>query len=170
MRTRTLLLLATTLTLACIAGAEVAIGGDVSEPARGTFRLPMPAATRALAVLHAWDRRRSAAWASADPGALADLYTVRSRTGAQDVHDLRHWRSRGLRVVGLRQQVAALRVQAETKRGLVVTVTDRTVDGLAVGHHRRTALPRSNWMRHRIRLRREQGGWVVAEVVAQPAR
>jgi hypothetical protein len=103
--------------------------------------------------------------------ALAGLYTAGSRTGARDVHDLRRWRSRGLRVVGLRQQVAALHVRAETTRSLVLTVADRTVGALAVGHHRRTALPRSDWTSHLIRLRREQGGdWVVAEVVVQPAR
>jgi hypothetical protein len=170
MRTRTILMLATTLTLTTIAVAGVAMGGDVSGRSRVTARRPVAAAARALAVVHAWDRRRSAAWSSADPAALAGLYTVRSRTGARDVHHLRRWRSRGLRVVGLRQQLAALHVHSETTRCLVVTVTDRTVDGFAVGRHRRTALPRSDWTRHRIRLRREQGDWVVAEVVAQPAR
>jgi len=165
-------MLATTLTLATIAvaGAGVTMGGDISPPARVAARRPVSATTRALAVLHAWDRRRGTAWSSGDPAALTRLYTVRSRTGARDVHDLRRWRSRGLRVVGLRQQVAALHVHAETTRCLVLTVTDRTVDGLAVGRHRRMALPRSDWVRHRIRLRREQGDWVVAEVVAQPAR
>jgi hypothetical protein len=170
MRIRTLLVMATTITLTTIAVAGVALGGDVSGPARVTDPPPVTAATRALAVLHAWDRRRSAAWSRADPVALARLYAVGSRTGARDVHDLRRWRSRGLRVVGLRQQVAALVAQAETTGSLLLTVSDRTVGGLAVGRHRRTELPRSDWTRHRVRLRRTHGDWVVGEVVVQPAR
>jgi hypothetical protein len=121
-------------------------------------------------VLRAWDHRRAAAWSRADAAALAHLYTAGSRTGARDVRNLRRWHSRDLRVTGLRQQVARLLVRVEAPRQLVLTVTDRTVDGVAVGHGRRTALPVSAWTEHRIRLRREHGEWLVQEVVAQPAR
>jgi len=44
-----------------------------------------------------------------------------------------------------------------------------TVDGIAVGP-RRTALPTSAWVTHRIGLRRVHGRWLVDEVVAHPAR
>jgi len=170
MRTRTLLLLATVLTLASVAAAGVAAGGAAAPrrtPARATA--PSSATLRATEVLRAWDQRRAAAWADGDLDDLARLYAPGSRTGARDVADLRRWRRRGLRVVGLRQQVAALRLRVPASHDLVLTVTDRTVDGIAVGH-RRTALPTSGWVTHRIRLRRVHGRWLVDEVVAQPAK
>lgn len=174
MPTRTLLLLATTLTATTIAVAGVAAGDAVpssfapSDPPRA--ERPLTGALRASTVLRAWDHRRAAAWARGDASALASLYTPGSRTGARDVGQLRRWHSRGLRVVGLRQQVAELRMPVETSRWMVLTVTERTVDGVAVGQHRRTALPRSAWTRHRIRLMRAHGQWLVDEVLAQPAR
>jgi hypothetical protein len=176
MRTRTLLLLATTLTLTTIVAAGVAAGGaastaappsDLAPPSRDG---PVTGALHASAMLRAWDHRREAAWTRDDVAALAALYRPSSRTGRHDVRDLRRWRERGLRVVGLRQQVRELRVRVETSRRLVLTVTDRTVNGIAVGHGRRTALPASTWARHRIRLLRAHGRWQVVEVLAQPAR
>jgi hypothetical protein len=98
------------------------------------------------------------------------LYAPGSATGVRDVAELRQWGERGLRVEGLRQQVAGLRVVRHRPGRLVVLVTDRTVDAIAVGAHRRTALPTSAWRCHRVRLVRRHGRWVVDEVVAQPAR
>jgi len=171
MRTRTLLLLATALTVASIAAAGVATGGPApSQLAHSDTRPAQSPVLRASAVLRAWDGRRAAAWSHADAGALSRLYTPRSRAGRSDVRDLHRWHRRGLRVVGLRQQVVRLVVRAETSYRLVLTVTDRTVDAIAVGHHRRTALPASAWARHRIRLRRAHGTWLVDDVVDQPAR
>ncbi len=125
---------------------------------------------RALAVLHRWDRRRALAWAAADPSALGRLYVPGSVTGARDVGDLRRWIRRGVRVVGLEQQVAAFRVTDRDRHRLVVTVTDRTVDGVAVRPRRRVAIPASGWTTHRIRMLRGHARWRVAEVRAQPAR
>src|SRR4051812_29313736 len=119
MHARTALILATALTVTTVAVAAVGTGGAVSGAARVTAR-PVTTAARALAVLHTWDLRRSAAWSRADPVALARLYAVGSRTGARDVHDLRRWRRRGLRVVGLHQQVAAVDAQAQTTRSLLL--------------------------------------------------
>jgi hypothetical protein len=174
MRTRTHLLLATVLTLAAVAAAGIAAGGaagGAAAPRRTPTRVDAPssAALRAADVLRAWDQRRAAAWAAGDVGELARLYTPGSRTGARDVAELRRWTRRGLRVVGLRQQVAALRLRVPASHHLVLTVTDRTVDGIAVGP-RRTALPTSAWVTHRIGLRRVHGRWLVDEVVAHPAR
>lgn len=171
MRTRALLLLATTLTISTVGVAGVAVSGPspaASPPER--VRPAADGALRAAAILRAWDHRRAAAWSDGDVAALSGLYTRRSRSGAQDAADLRRWRHRGLRVVGLREQVAALRVRVDTSHRLLLVVTDRTVDAVAVGPDRRTALPRSVWTTHRIRLLRVQGRWLVDDVVAQPAR
>jgi hypothetical protein len=175
MRTRTLLLLATALTIGTIAASQAAPGGTAdgvgsAESARSTGDVRAKGVIRASMVLRAWDHRRAAAWSRGGAAALAHLYGTGSRTGARDVCDLRRWHSRDLRVVGLRQQVARLLVRTETARRLVLTVTDRTVDGVAIGHGRRTALPVSAWAKHRILLRRVHGEWLVQEVVAQPAR
>jgi hypothetical protein len=172
MRVRTLLLLSVVATvlpvwlvaLAHDAGPSRAAG--TSAPGR---RVPTTQA-RALAVLHAWDRHRARAWATGDPAALSRLYAPGSATGARDVGDLRLWVRRGVRVLGLRQQVASFRVAARTRRRLVVAVTERTVDGVAVGHGRRFAIPVSGWTRHRIGMVRAGSRWRVAEVRPQPAR
>jgi len=119
----------------------------------------------ALAVLRRWDRRRAAAWAAGDPAALARLYVAGSRTGRRDVHDLRRWRERGLRVTGLRQQVAALSLRRRTPGRLTVVVIDRTVDGVALGGPYRQGLPRSAWLAHLITLRRVGGTWLVADAL-----
>jgi hypothetical protein len=171
MLTRTLLLLATTLTISTVGVAGVAVSGP--SPAASGPESVGPAAggaPRAAAILRAWDHRRAVAWSHGDVNALSGLYTRRSRSGAQDAADLRRWHHRGLRVLGLRQQVAALRVRVDTSRRLLLTVTDRTVDAVAAGRDRRTALPRSMWTTQRIRLLRVHGRWLVDEVAAQPAR
>ncbi len=168
------MLLATTLTLGPVLGAGVvageAGGAPPPEPAVRRVAAPLVSVAEASRVLRVWDHRRAAAWSHADPAALTQLYTGGSRAGARDVAELRRWRDRGLRVVGLRQQVAEIHVRDATSRRLVLQVTDRTVDGVAVDGHRRTTLPGSAWTTHRIRLLRAEGRWRVDEVVAQPAR
>jgi hypothetical protein len=172
MRTRTLLLLATMATIVPIwlAGPLVGERGPEAAPAALLSRDGSSATARALAVLSTWDRQRAAAWRVGDPGAMARLYVRGSRTGARDVGDLRRWVGRGLHVSGLRQQVASLRVVARSPARIVVVVTERTVDGIAEGRGRRTAVPTSAWATHRVALRHLGGGWRVAEAVAQPAR
>jgi hypothetical protein len=170
MRTRTLLLLATGLTLATVGLAVVSAGATDRHVRPDQAPAARSRIARALAVLRAWDRDRAAAWSHADPAALARLYLRRSRTGTRDAAHLRRWRDRGLRVTGLHQQVAAVRVDRASPGRIALTVTDRTVDAVAVGHGRRTALPASAWATHRITLRAVHGRWRVAEVVAQPAR
>jgi hypothetical protein len=176
MRTRTLLLLAVVATVGSIALAGVAGVAGVGRGAAGDVGVADTPSARpghgpaALAVLHHWDRQRSSAWATGDPAALSRLYVRGSATGRRDVSDLRRWTRRGLRVTGLRQQVAALQVVRSGPRRLVVVATDRTVGGLAVGGDRRTALPVGGWATHRISLVRVSGRWRLAEVRAQPAR
>jgi hypothetical protein len=172
MRTRTLLLLAALVTVVPVTAVGVAEGG--ASPGGGgelpaAHGRPSPG-TQALAVLRRWDRRRAAAWATGDPIALTRLYLRGSRTGSRDVHELRRWVCRGLRVTGLHQQVASSELAERAPQRIVVVVTERTVDGVAVGVHRRTAVPASAWATHRIALRREGGSWRVVEARAQPAR
>lgn len=175
MRTRTLVLLASVLTVVPIGLAGVAQAWRTPEPVPepvppAAARTHTSAAGQALGVLRQWDGRRAAAWAAGDVRRLARLYLPGSRTGRRDVADLRRWVGRGLRVTGLRQQVASLRVVAATSSRITAIVVDRTVDGVAVGRERRLAVPSSAWTTHRIRLALTAGGWRVAEVRAQPAR
>jgi hypothetical protein len=128
--------------------------------------------TRALGLLRAWDRRRSRAWARGDATALAGLYLPGSRAGVHDVRSLRRWRDRGMRVVGMHQQVLAIRVERSSARRLVLVVTDRVVDAVGAGRGMQVALPRAGWSTHRIWLRRVGDQWRVAAVGrgGQPAR
>jgi hypothetical protein len=175
MRTRTLLLSAVVVTLVPVWLGGLAAGGSPPEHAGSTTAATAAPSrvARALLVLRRWDRRRATAWSRADPAALSALYTPGSRTGSRDVADLKRWRRRGLRVVGLRQQVAEARVAPDAHGRLVVVVTDRTVDGVAVGAGRRTSVPQSAWATHRVSLRHTADGWRVEEVTlsaSQPAQ
>jgi hypothetical protein len=174
MCTRTLLLLALAVTIlpiwlwsATVAERPEAPARLVAVPLADDRRAPE---ARALGVLRRWDVRRAAAWSAGDPAALARLYVRGSRTGAEDVADLRRWVRRGLRVTGLHQQVASLVLRRRSAHRVVAVVTDRTVDGVAVGAARRTALPASAWATHRVVLLQVGDSWRVAEVVDQPAR
>jgi hypothetical protein len=153
---------------ACVrqAGAPDAVP-DLTRPVATHVRAPGP---HALAVLHRWDRRRAAAWAAGDPVALARLYVGGSRTGRRDIHELQRWRERGLRVIGLREQVASLALRRRSAGHLAVVVTERTVDAVAVGGPYRLGLPRSAWETHRVTLRLVHRTWRVVEARAQPAR
>jgi hypothetical protein len=150
---------------------RVAAPADTSPPrTRPVTAYAATPGARALAVLRRWDRQRADAWAAGDPAALARLYVTGSRTGLRDVRDLERWRGRGLRVTGLRQQVAALSVRRRTPGRLTVLVTDRTVDGVAVGGRYRLGVPRSAWQTHRITLRHDAGRWRVVEARVRPGR
>jgi hypothetical protein len=126
----------------------------------------------ALALLHAWDRRRSEAWTRSDPGALADLYTRGSRTGRHDRAMLAAYIARGLRVTGLRTQLLGARVRSWAPRRVTLEVVDRVVGARAVGGGVRIPLPRDRPSTRVISLRRVSGAWCVAEVrpVPRPAR
>jgi hypothetical protein len=117
----------------------------------------------AVAVLRAWDRRRSAAYAAGSPGRLAALY-VRD-AGSADVRLLEGYRSRGWRVVGLRMQVLALTVLARGPGRLRLRVTDRLASAVAVRAGQRVALPRDRAGTRLVTLTRSAGGgWRVASV------
>lgn len=129
---------------------------------------PDPPTPEPLAVLHAWDQRRAAAWAAGDPGALRRLYTRGSTAGAADVAMLRAWRERGLRVVGMQMQLLSVAVRADTGDRLVLVVSDRLSSAVAVGPGVRRTLPRDAVSTRRLVLVRVAGEWRLAQ--ARPAR
>jgi hypothetical protein len=172
MRTRTLLLLAIVLTVATVWVGGL-MHGARPEPVRAAVAeplvaAPLPVASRALAVLRAWDGRRSSAWRRGDARALARLYARGSVAGLRDVADLARWRKRGLRVAGLRQQLTSLHVVRHSVGSLLVQVTERTVGGVALGRRTRLGVPQSAWASHRIALERVGRRWLVSEVRMSP--
>lgn len=160
---------------AAIVGVSVGLAAPTvsgQQPARRVFAhkaAHKASDGSALAVLHRWDRRRARSWASGDPASLARLYVAGSRTGRRDVRDLTLWTARGLRVDGLHQQVATFRLVDRCPGRIVVVVTDRTIDGIAVGGAWRTAVPTSAWATHRISFRRSADRWQVSEVTRPAA-
>lgn len=172
---RRLLPVLTALACACVVATLVVTVARPGEPVGP----PGPAAARssevrpsasqpshtsgASAVLAAWDARRSAAWAAGDVDALAGLYTEGSRTGAEDVRLLGHYRERGLTVEGLTTQLLAVSVVQRGPGRLVLDVTDRVVAGRAVGGTQPVALPTDRASTRRIVLVRPGRTWLVAE-------
>jgi hypothetical protein len=104
---------------------------------------PAPAAATALAVLHDWDIRRADAYAEGSAERLRDLYVPGSAAGAADVRLLERYRSRGLRITGLRMQVLGLAVTVRTADRWTVRVTDRLAGGAAVRASGRASRPTS---------------------------
>jgi hypothetical protein len=123
-----------------------------------------PARSGPASVLAAWDERRSDAWAEGDAGALARLYVDGSGAGAADVHLLRDYARRGLRVRGMATQVLALRVAARSPDRLELLVTDRVVGAEAVGSGAPVSLPVDRSSTRRVVLVRAGARWVVEEV------
>lgn len=166
-------LLAAAVTLGLVTVATAGQHAVRREAGEVSASPPVTQVTRARAVLRTWDRRRAAAWAHADPQALARLYLPTSAAGRRDRRMLSAYRDRGLRVTGMTRQVMRLRVSVVTPRRLEVVVTDRLVDARVVGARVRSAVPDSHLATRRIRLVRVAGPWQVAEVTAvggHPAR
>jgi hypothetical protein len=136
--------------------------GSTADP-RSAARTVPPGAD-ALAVLHRWDARRAAAWASGSPQRLRALYVRGSSTGAADVRLLRRYRSRGLRVTGMRTQVLDARVLAARPGRCTLRVTDRLASAVAVHHGRATRLPRDAAGATVVTLVHQAGVWRVARV------
>ena len=114
-------------------------GGRVGGPGRvfaaGTSTLPPSqpsSSSAAVGVLRDWDRRRAAAWADGDAGALRALYTRRSAAGSADVALLQEYAARGLAVRDLRMQLLSVRVLVDRPRQLVLEVIDRVAGATAV--------------------------------------
>lgn len=137
-------------------GAAWRPGSEVAAPAADR--------TGPLAVLAAWDRSRAEAWRLGDPTALARLYTRGSASGEADRGLLAAYAERGLRVVGLRMQRAAVEVVTAGDDRLVLRVTDRVVGAAAIGPRGQVALPRDAWSTRSVVLERVGEEWRVTEV------
>jgi hypothetical protein len=108
-------------------------GGPGRASAAGTPILPSSSSSSAaVGVLRDWDRRRAAAWADGDAGALRALYTRRSAAGSADVALLQEYAARGLVVRDLRMQLLSVRVLVDRPRQLVLEVIDRVAGATAV--------------------------------------
>ena len=153
------LLVLTVAAVAALAGATLVR----REPARpGTVAVAgEPVGSRALRVLHGWDRRRARAWSDGSVHLLASLYGPRSEAGAVDRAMLAAYRSRGLRVTGMRRQTLAVQeLHAGGGRTLTLRVTDRLVSAVAVGERTRQPLPRLWFESQTLTFRRTPQGWV----------
>ena len=140
-----------------------------AAPGPGQRLARATATARALTVLHDWDVRRAGAYAEGSTESLRDLYVPGSDAGAGDVRLLQRYRSRGLRVTGLRMQVLQLAVTEQRPDRLTLRVTDRLAGGTAVHASERTALPRdASSTRVLTLLRGGDARWRVSDVV-EPA-
>ena len=157
--------------LSMLVTGAVVVGVVLAAPPRESgVRQPVTrpeaasATVRAVAVLHAWDRRRAAAWADDDTMALQAIYMPGSSAGRHDVTMLEAYGRRGFRVTRMQRQVMAVRVRAATSTALTLVVTDRLAEARVTRHGVTTVLPRSRPATRRIALRRVASGWRVAEV------
>ena len=120
-----------------------------------------------LALLHAWDRRRAAAWAAGDANALRSLYVEGAAAGARDLAMLRSWSERGLTVAPLEVQVLAGRVVARGRGRVTFVVTERLARAEARAGSDTWPLPRGQAVTRRVTLWRVGGRWRVVSVVAR---
>jgi hypothetical protein len=172
-----LVLMTAGLSTGCSAVAPGASGsgpGAVPTPA-SVHGAPVPTGSRdarsaAAEILGAWDRARARAFAAGDLAALRRLYRPGSTAGTADLRLLRAYRSRGLRIEGIRMQLLGVEVLREGRHRLRLRVTDRLAAAVAVGDRLRVPLPRDTATTRVVELRRESAGgrWQVSEV--RPAR
>lgn len=147
--------------------SDAASPPPATEPS-ATGGVAPSANAEAAEILRQWDEERAAAWAAGDERALRLLYTAGSDAGAQDLAMLRQWVARGLRVEGMRMQVSAVAVVRRSERRLVLRVTDRLADAVAVrdSDGQRWTLPRDRATTRRLAFRRTSGSWLLASARA----
>ncbi len=153
------LLVSTTVGVAAVGIASLVRGEPAARPSAVTA--VAPAASRALRVLHGWDRRRARVWAHGEPRGLDRLYAAGSTAGAADRTMLTRYRERGLHVLEMRRQTFAVHVVEDRPRRLTLRVTDRLTHAVAVGHGARQALPSGRPTTSTLTFRRAARGWVL---------
>ena len=124
-----------------------------------------PTLVEPVEILRGWDADRARAWARGDLHLLRALYTPGSVAGRHDRAMLRAWTGRGLVVHRLRTQLISVRPIAHSRSSWTLVVTDRLVDGVAVGAGVRRPLPRDQATTRTVQLRRLDGRWRVASVL-----
>lgn len=152
--------------LACLMVVPLALREEAPPPADRAPASDRAASHRAaaLAVLRDWDRARAAAWRRTDLEALARLYTAGSPAGRADRALLAAYARRGLRVTGMRMQVADVAVRSASRDRIELVVTDRLVGATAVVGGARLGLPRDRWSRREMVLVRAGEAWRVGEI------
>lgn len=121
-----------------------------------------PAPPEAVAIWSGWAAQRAAAYAAGSPEALARLYA--DGAGAGDVAVLRRYADRGLRVVGLTEQVLSVRVRQRSDDGVTLVLVSRLAAAVARGEHGEVALPTGRTRRRVVALRRDDGQWRVISI------
>ena len=166
----------------CLLAAVLLVGGCSPGPAAdhrravavapvaGAWPGPHDSVTdRALSVMHRWDDRRAAAYASGDVSRLRDLYVRGSVAGARDVRILREYAARGLVVEHLVMQVLRARVEVASRSRLRLHLVDRVAGGTARSWRSEVALPGGRPRSRTVTLVRVGGRWLVRSVRAGPA-
>jgi hypothetical protein len=120
----------------------------------------------ASSVLHSWDDRREAAWASSDPAALRALYVPGSSAARSDARLLRDYTRARLVVRRIETQVLALQVLHADPRHLRLRVVDRVAGGDVSGRALGTTRPATRV----ITFRQSGGTWQVLSVRARAPR
>ncbi len=161
-------LLGVALALVLLLGALLLPGGRPPEAGPAAAGPAAEDRTVPLAVLRAWDRDRAAAWRSGDPRALRRLYVAGSAAGRADRAMLAAYLDRGLRVTGLRMQVASAEVQYADGDRIVLRLTERlAATATATGAPGDLRLPGDGWSCRRVVLVDDGERWRVASAVAQ---
>jgi hypothetical protein len=129
------------------------------------------AAGRWGSVLAALDARRASAFATADPGRLATVYSAGSPALRRDRARLADLASAGLHVERLRMRPRSVRVVTSSSTRVVLDLVDaldsydvRTARGALVD-----ARPGRGAAAWRVTLVRDGSGWRVYDVAARPA-
>jgi len=116
------------------------------------------------AVLSGLDALRARAYADLRPRLLRRVYAPGSRVLRRDRALLLRYRQRGLRVVGLRVRVLALREDTRREGRVVLRVRDQVTAGTLVGATVRRRLPGDVADARAITLRRSDGRWLISAV------
>jgi hypothetical protein len=125
---------------------------------------PEGAEHRWRTVLSGLDALRARAYADLRPELLHRVYTPGSRVLQRDRALLLRYRQRGLRVVGLRVRLLALREDTRRDGRVVLRVRDRVTAGTLVGATVRRRLPGDAADARAITLRRVDRRWRISAV------
>ncbi len=125
--------------------------------------VPTDASGRCAPELAGLDRARAAAFASADPDRLNQVYAARSPLMTVDARTIADYQARGGRVVGALMRIAACEEVERTDATIRLDVVDAL--GQAVvrwDDGRITVLPRDRPTRRSVTLRLTDRGWRIS--------